>query len=275
MNQKIKYISRIKDEFDTVICGVNGVFLSGNEIMTSGLDALIKLYQSGKNVCLASNTSLRVADLYYLLKKYDVPMNIFHAMITAGEIAHFYLKNSSSVGHTYFCLSGLDSCVTKGLPYTAVNNLVMADFVLVETNDVGFVAEQYYPQLEQALQLGLPLLCVGNDVSVICHGERRINAGAVAEQYAMMGGKIISFGKPDVRLAAYLTEDMPRFSASRCLVIGDCMSTDMHMGNHFGAKTLFLTNGVHQLENAADVHLNELADHYGLSVDYYMENLQW
>ena len=94
MTQKLKYLSRIKDEFDSVICGVNGVFVFGEQTDKTAVETLIKLYQSGKKVALASNSGMRVKDLYYALKQKDVPMNIFYAMITAGEIAHFYLKNT-------------------------------------------------------------------------------------------------------------------------------------------------------------------------------------
>ena len=262
MNRRIKYLSRVHEEFDTVICGVNGVMLSGEDVISSSVEALVKLYQCGKRLYIASNSSLRVLDLYRLLKHKGVPMGIFSAMITAGEVAHFYLKNHTSTGNAYYNLAQHASNVAQGLPYRAVDSLVLADFIIAETDDCGFLSEQYYPQLEQALQLGLPLLCIGNDVTVISSGESRMNAGAVAEQYAMMGGKIISFGKPDVRMASYLTEDLVHFDTTRCLVIGDCMSTDIRMGNNFGAKTLFLTDGVHQLHDHVETQLAELAEHY-------------
>ena len=275
MNRRLKYLSRIHEDFDTVICGVNGVILSGENVVSSSLDVLIKLYQNNKNICIASNSSLRVWDLYKLLKHKGVPMEIFSAMVTAGEVAHFYLKNETSLGNAYYNLAQHASNVAQGLPYRATDSLVLADFIIAETDDCGFLSEKYYPQLEQALQLRLPLLCVGNDVTVISSGESKINAGAVAEQYAMMGGKIIPFGKPDVRMISYLTEDIANFDGKRCLVVGDCMSTDIRMGNNFGTKTLFLTDGVHQLHDNVETQLEDLAEHYGLRVDYYTEDLQW
>jgi ribonucleotide monophosphatase NagD (HAD superfamily) len=97
----------------------------------------------------------------------------------------------------------------------------------------------------------------------------------LAEQYAMQGGKIIPFGKPDPRIAAYLSESIADFHYNRCLVIGDCMATDMRMGNSVKAQTLLITSGVLQLKNPGDQQINELSQNYGLSIDYYMENLQW
>lgn len=274
MSQKLKYISRIKDEFDTVICGVNGVFAFGDNILQPAVDALIKLYQSGKKITLASNSGMRVRDLYYSLKQKDVPMNIFYAMITAGELAHFYLKNHRQ-GETYFNLSGEDSNVVRGLDYKPADSIVMADFVLAETDSYGLSVAKVSPLLEQALHLNLPLLCVGNNTSVAGNNGVIESVGAVAEQYALMGGQVIPFGKPDQRIAAYLTENVAGFRKDRCLVIGDNMATDMRMGNSFGVHTLLLTRGVHQLGDNAEMRLNDLSESYGLNVDYYMECLQW
>lgn len=276
MSQKLKYISRIKDEFDCTICGVNGVFMFGNKVDTQSVDALIKLYQSGKKITLASNSAMRANDLYYALKHKDIPMNIFYAIITAGEIAHFYLKNHHDLGKSYYSLSENDSPVMKGLGYNRVSSLVMADFILAETNYKNFNEEQVMPVLEQALHLNLPMICVGNNTSLVGSDGVISGVGAIAEKYAILGGKeVIPFGKPDTRIASYLTEDMPAFQKERCLVIGDCMSTDIRMANNFGAKNLLITNGVHQMGADSEQKITDLSGNYGLNVDYYMEALRW
>ena len=275
MSQRLKYISRIKDEFDTVICGMNGVITRGSSIDAEQVTALIKIYQSGKKIMLASNSGQRVGDLFRFLKERGVPMNIFYAMISAGEIAHFYLKNNHSLGQKYFPLRQFQSLMMRGLDYTAVTDIRMADFVLAETDMQGLAVEKVMPLLEEALRCHLPLVCVGNNISVITEDGVCGCAGAVAEQYAMQGGEIIPFGKPDIRIAAYLSESIIGFDKKRCLVIGDCMATDIRLGNAFKAQTLFLTGGVHQIDEPTAHKVDELAAGYGLSVDYYTEALQW
>lgn len=275
MSQQLKYLSRIRDEFDAVICGVNGVIFNEGKFNQQCIDTLSKLYQSGKKVTLASNSGQRVNDLFNILKNASVPMNIFYAMITAGEIAHFYLKNNYSLGHTYYSVTGQDSLVAKGLDYQKTDSLVMADFLLAETSENGLNLEGIDGLVSQALDLNLPMVCVGNNTSVVGKNGIVASVGALAEKYAMLGGKIIPFGKPDVRIAAYLTEEMADVSPSRCLVIGDCMSTDMRMGNQFKAKTLLMTGGVHQIFGNVSEKIDELSESYGLNIDYYAEDLVW
>ena len=68
---------------------------------------------------------------------------------------------------------------------------------------------------------------------------------------------------------------MPGCLKERCLVIGDCMSTDMRMANNFGVKSLLLTNGVHQMGGNIEQQLEDLSGSYGLNIDYYAEALRW
>ncbi len=275
MTRVLKYISRIGEDFDTVISGVNGVILHGDNVDADAVDTLIKLYQSGKHIVLASNTGMRVLELFEFLKKRKVPMSIFSAMITAGEVAHFYLKNNATLGNTYYSLTADSETTVKGLRYTRTDSVVLSDFVLATTTLHGVDLENLQPVLEQALDLDLPLICIGNNTSVMNESSVEAGIGAVAEQYAMMGGKIVSFGKPDVRIAAYLTESLPNFSPKRSLVVGDGMPTDMRMGNVFGAQTLLIVNGVHQIKDNIMAQVDELSKSYGLRIDYCMENLQW
>jgi len=211
MNLKIKYLSRINDEFDTVICGVNGVIMQGENVYKESIDALIKLYQSGKKVMLASNSGWRVKDLYYVLKKNNVPMNIFYAMITAGEVAHFYLKNNKDLGRSYYNLFGKELSVMDGLDYSAADTPVMADFIIAENDYENTENVDNSAILEQALSLGLPFICVGNNTTLLSANGVISGVGAWAEKYAMMGGKVISFGKPDVKMAHYLSEEIADF----------------------------------------------------------------
>ena len=275
MMKQIKHISYICDEFDTVICGVNGVISKGHKINQETIDTLIKMYQSGKKIAIASNSGARVMDVFAFLKQHNVPMNIFYAIITAGEIAHYYLKKKSSEMSTYFSLSNSISNLMVGLPYQKVDSVFMADFLLVENTLNGYEISDNLPLLENALALQIPMLCVGNNTSIFTNNGVTSAAGAIAEQYAMMGGKIFSFGKPDIRIAKYLTEGLENFQTSKCLVIGDDMATDMRMGTLFGAKNLLITSGIHQLKNDILVDVNELTKNFGLSVDYYTEKLEW
>lgn len=275
MTRPLKHISRLREDFDTVICGVNGVLTDGHNFFKENIDTLVKVYQSGASIALASNSGQRARDMFMALRRGGVPMNIFYAIITAGEIAHYYLKNNSGLGKSYFPLTQNLYGVMNGLDFTIADSPVLADFILAETSEKGVDVAGAQPVLEQALSLRIPLICAGNDTQILTPDGVCDSVGCLAEQYAMMGGKIISFGKPDLRIVSYLTESLKEFLPRRCLCIGDAMATDMRLGAHAGMCNLFMTNGVHRIKEENPARVEELCAGYGLNVDYYAEKLVW
>ena len=271
----LKHISRIKDDFDCVICGTNGVISDGKNIFPEAADALHRLYLDGKKIVLATNYGIRVRELFDFLHKVHFPVHIFHGLITAGEIAHYQLKNRNDLGQFYFPLVQNDNGLMAGLDYKKADSIVFADFVLAETTANSFDYNASMQILEQALNLKLPMVCVGNNTMMMSPDGVQNSVGSLAEQYALMGGKIITFGKPDIRIARYLTEQLKSISPERCLVIGDNMATDMKMGINFKAQTLLICSGVHQLKKDDTKKLDDLTQNFGFETDYAMETLQW
>ncbi len=270
----LKHISRIKDDFDCVICGTNGVITDGKSVFPEAMEALNHLYLDGKKIVLATNSGLRVQELFDFLKNSHFPVHIFQAMITAGEIAHYSLKNRSDLGSLYYPLVQNEGGIMQGLKYQKTDSIVLADFILAETTADSFNMEKNVQILEQALGLKLPMVCVGNNTMIMTENGVKSSVGTLAEQYALMGGKIITFGKPDVRIAKYLTEQLKDIVSERCLVIGDNMATDMKMGKGFKALTLLINSGVHQIKNEDEKMVDDLVQNFGFEIDYVMEKLQ-
>ena len=139
--------------------------------------------------------------------------------------------------------------------------------------------EKYMPALEHGFALGLPLLCVGNDISTYYNGEISLGAGALAEQYAVMGGKILTFGKPDAVFLDYAIESFSSRPKS-LLCIGDSFATDIKAGSLLNASSLLISKGIHvnylgegyipDVEKARNLALN-----FDAYPDYVISNLRW
>ncbi len=271
----LKHISRIKDDFDCIICGTNGVITDGKNIFPEAAEALNRLYLDGKKIVLATNLGIRVKELFEFLRDKHFPVHIFNAMITAGEIAHYALKNRNDLGTMYYPLVQNDGGIMEGLKYQKTDSVVMADFILAETTAENLHWEENLKILEQGLSLNLPMICVGNNTTMMSETGVQNSVGSLAERYALMGGKIITFGKPDVRIAKYLTEQLNDVVPEKCLVIGDNMATDMKMGVSFKAQTLLICSGIHQISDNFETKIDDLSLNFGLNIDYASEKLSW
>ena len=286
MIKPIVNLSKIADKYNTVIIGLRGVLTDGQEIKSEAVDALINMKKRNMRVLLLSNTTHRVETVIRFLYDHNVPLATFEAIMTAGEAIHYQLKEQNSefsrIGHKYFRLgnknyNGVFHSLTK---YQETSSLAQADFAYIESTDDDDTVEKYIPLLEHAASLNMPLVCVGNDTSTYNNGKIILGTGAIAEQYAVLGGKIITYGKPDVKLFAYMLDGLTDIKKDKVLVIGDSLPTDIKGAKMLNVDSLLISKGIHvnflgegYIPDVAKTR--ELAANYDVSPDYVISNLRW
>lgn len=287
MIKPIVNVSKIADKYNTVILGLRGVISDGNAIKPDVTNALINMKRQGMQIVVLSNTAQRSESVIRFLHENKVPLAVFNAIITAGEVMHWQLKarngDFARLGHKYYRLGSKSyKGVFSGLDdYQEVEALAQADFVYIEdiaqTDDT---VEKYIPILEHAASLNMPLVCVGNDTSTYVGGEIVLGAGALAEQYAVLGGKIMTNGKPDAKLFAYALDGLPNIKKEKILVIGDSLPTDIKGAHLLGVDSVLISKGIHvnflgegYIPDVAKTR--ELSANFDASPDYVISNLRW
>ncbi len=284
MIKPVVNLSRVADNYDTFILGFNGVLYEGGNILPAAADALRNLFLQGKKVVLLTNSSWRVATVAEWLAENGVNPADFACIMSAGEILHYKLKNNAgtyaALGNTYYHLgSNADKGVFSSLDYVAVNSISAAHFLYIsEVAQVDDTVDTYRPHLEQAVSLGLPLICAGNNTSCFKNGKICLASGAIAEQYAVMGGRIITLGKPDTTLLKYTIDGVG--DTGSILVIGDNVATDIKPASLLGWDSMLISKGRHvnflgegYIPDVAKTR--ELSNGYDASPTYVISNLRW
>lgn len=286
MIKPIVNISKVIDNYDAVVVGFSGVLSEGGDIKSEALSALINIKKAGKQIILLSNSPLRVASLAKILHQNKVPLALFDAVITAGEILHYHLKAGSgdygAIGTTYYTIGSQEELgVFSQLDFAAADELSKADFLYMGgVNAVEDTIDTYRPLLEHAASLAMPLVCAGNDTSTYKNGKVCLASGAIAEQYAILGGKIITVGKPDIKVMEYALDGIEDLNKARVLLIGDNLTTDIKGANLAGIHSALVSKGVHvnflgegYIPDVAKTR--ELSTNFDTSPDYVISNLRW
>ena len=286
MIKPIVNISKIMENYDVIIVGLGGVLFDGAKTLPDSTNALLKMKQLGKKIILLTNSAMRIANVAQVLQENKVPLEVFETAISAGEILHYKLKarlgNFSAIGKTYYKMgSQKDLGVFCGLDYTQIDNISRADFLYMEAvANKSDVMENYIPMLEHAASLGLPFVCAGHDTSCFNDGDICLATGAIAEQYAVMGGRIITVGKPDVNVFNYVLDGFSSFNKENVLVVGDNLNTDIKGANLSGLDCVLISKGVHvnflgegYIPDVAKTR--ELSNNFDAVPDYVMSNFRW
>ena len=286
MIKPVVNISKVIEPFEAVVVGLFGVLYDGKNFRSEAIEALKSLKRSGRKIVLLSNTSLRVQQVVRLLNDNKVPVMVFDAIVTAGEILHYKLKVKAEpfkgLGLTYINIGGSEGLgVFSGLDYLSVDELGRADFMFMGSCKTPTdLVENYLPGLEHAASLNMPLVCAGNDSSSYMNGEISLAPGAIAEQYAVLGGRIITVGKPDVQILDYALECLEGIERSKILLVGDNLATDIKGANLANISSALTTKAIHvnflgegYIPDVAKTR--ELATNFDAPPHFIISNLRW
>ena len=126
--------------------------------------------------------------------------------------------------------------------------------------------------------MALPFVCAGNDTSCFINGKLCLSSGAVAENYAILGGRILTLGKPDVRVVQYALEDIAQ--NENILIIGDNVATDIKAASLLGFDSILISKGRHvnflgegYIPDVAKTR--ELSNSYDVSPSCVISAIRW
>ena len=284
MIKPIVNLSKIAEDYDTFVFGFNGVLSGGKGLFSEAVNCLRNLAAMGKKIVIVSNTYLRVSEVVDIFRQEQFPLNQLSNIVTAGEILHYKLKAAqneyAAIGNFYYQLgSKEEKGVFSGLPFSESPVLEKAHFLYMSSvSSPSDTIDIYRPALEQAVSLGLPFVCAGNDTSVFMDGRLCLAVGALAEAYAIMGGRIITLGKPGIQILQYALEGIE--NTGNILIIGDNVATDIKMAALKEYDSVLVSKGRHinylgegYIPDVAKTR--ELSNNYDVSPNYVISAVRW
>ena len=284
MIKPIVNLSKIANDYDTFVFGFNGVLYDGENILPDAIDCLKNLASFDKKIVIVSNSHLRIAEIVRILTDNNVDINIFSNIVSAGEILHYKLKYAQNeyeaIGKKYYHLGNRSNkSVFSGLDFEEVARIEDAHFIYMsEVASSDDSIDVYKPMLEQAVSLGLPFVCAGNDTSCFIKSKLSLASGAIAENYAILGGRILTLGKPDVRIMQYALEGVNQ--TDNLVIIGDNVATDIKSASLLEFDSILISKGRHvnflgegYIPDVAKTR--ELSNSYDVSPSCVISAIRW
>jgi HAD superfamily hydrolase (TIGR01459 family) len=103
----------------------------------------------------------------------------------------------------------------------------------------------YRPDLERWAASGVLLHCLNPDRVVLHGGVAEPCAGAIAEAFEALGGKVRWYGKPYPAIYEHALRLAGNPPAGAVLAVGDSLQTDMLGAARMGFDAVFVTGGIH------------------------------
>ncbi|GAB4131919.1 MAG: TIGR01459 family HAD-type hydrolase [Rhodothalassiaceae bacterium] len=263
-----------------VLCDLWGVLHDGREAFPEAVAALEAARRTGCDVVLISNSPERDDIVEGKLARLGIRRGLSHdGLITSGTLGRNLLARDFA-GKRIFLLGPQEDAPTlEGLKIARAEAPDDAD-VLFATGLLFEKAEDHQAMLSEPARRGIPMICANPDRIVRHAGRMEICAGAVADLYESLGGRVLWMGKP----AAVPFETARRDHAARrgsfpdwrdMLMIGDSLATDIRGANALGIPSLLILSGIHRDALDAGEPLADLCARHRATPDHVADRLFW
>jgi len=250
MTKVLQSLSDIADRYDAVLCDVWGVVHNGREAYRPACAALQRWRAAGKYVILLTNVPKPRGPIPGQLDRLGVPREAWDAIVTSGDATRAELAKRAPGPMFKIGPDDYDRSLWEGLDLQQAPLDQAGFFAISGLNKDTETPADYAEILRQAKARGLDFVCANPDI-VVQHGDRMIwCAGAVARDYAQLGGRVIMAGKPYPPIYELAYRELEALAGraigkSRILAIGDGVITDLLGANEQGLDSVFVAAGIH------------------------------
>lgn len=234
----------LSSRFPTWLCDVWGVVHDGHRPIASAVAALERHRAEGGKVIFITNAPRPMATIQAQLDEIGVSRATYDDMVTSGDVTRALMKEHGAQG-LYHLGPELDLPLFNGLGVKRVA-LAQASAVVCTGffDEAHETAADYRPQLRDMKRLGLAMICANPD-KVVRKGSLIVPcAGAIAEEYELMGGEVLMAGKPFAPIYDLALLRAGITDKSKVVAIGDGPDTDVKGAMLNGLPVIFISGGI-------------------------------
>ena len=249
----ISRFSEIAASYDALICDVWGVLHNGHRSYAPAIDALYKFRAQCGPVILLTNAPRPTIDVETMLKRVGAPIDCYDGIVSSGAAAREdverRIRDAGRTLKVFHLGPDRDGGVLGGLDIERVD-VPDAEIVLCTGlyDDTKETADDYADLFARLKARELMMLCANPDIVVQRGNDLIWCAGALAQAYENMGGRVIYYGKPHrpvYNICLARAAEAAGRPIRKPLAAGDGADTDIKGANLAGIDALFVAQGIH------------------------------
>lgn len=250
--------STLDPRYRLILCDVWGVIHDGVHIYPGAAERLIGWRAEERKVVLITNAPRPAKSIESYLARIGLPPEAWDAISSSGEAGFEALRALG--GPVGFLGTEGDRMVLESAGVQVAGGSEFTDLAAFGFEEHRWEIEDYAADLERWTGSGVRMHCLNPD-RVVMYGSRQIPcAGAIADVYEAIGGKVSWYGKPYPAVYDYALRLAGEPARDRVLAVGDGLQTDMLGAAKMGFDAVFVTGGIH----AGEPFPEDFAERHGL-----------
>jgi len=254
----MSYWEELDPIYRLILCDIWGVVHDGVKLYPGAAARLLQWRTEGRCVVLITNAPRTAEAVERQLQRIGLPRDAYDRIATSGEAG---IEALTALGTPVgFVGTAADRAILEGRGIEISEGGAFTDLACTGFEVARPRIEDYRADLERWVDADVHMHCLNPDRMVVRGGVPEPCAGALAEVYEGLGGRVTWYGKPHpaiYRHALHLAGDPPQ---DEVLAVGDALLTDILGAARMGFDTVFVSGGIH----AGEPFPEGFAAQYGL-----------
>ena len=226
-----------------ILCDVWGVVHDGVDLYPNAAERLCQWREEGRCVILLTNAPRPAEAVAKQLIRIGLKRECWDAIATSGEAGiEALIALGRPVG---FIGTAGDREVLEGRGVRFADGDNFTDLACTGVREGVPDAKDYRGELDRLVERDVHMHCLNPDRMVVRGGIPEACAGAIAEMYQMMGGRVTWYGKPFPAIYKHALQVAGNPPKDEVLAVGDGLQTDILGAARMGFDTVFVAGGIH------------------------------
>ena len=233
----------LDERYRLILCDIWGVVHDGVNLYPGAADRLRQWRGDGRSVVLITNAPRTAEAVERQLGRIGLPRDAWDGIATSGEAGIAALNElSEPVG---FIGTRDDRAILEAKGVRIDEGGDFTDAACTGLDEQRPHSDQYARQLADWVEKEVRMHCLNPDRMVIRGGVPEPCAGALADIYEAMGGRVEWYGKPHRAIYDHALRLAGDPAPREVLAIGDALQTDVLGAARMGFDCVYVAGGIH------------------------------
>lgn len=239
----MSFLDRLDPKYGLVLCDIWGVVHDGVTLYPGAQQRLCQWQDEGRCVALITNAPRTAEAVEQQLARIGLSRHAYDFVTTSGEAGIEALNAlADPVG---FVGTRDDRDILEGRGVRITDGEDFTNLACTGVAESRPDPRDYRADLERWAERDVNLHCLNPDRMVIRGGVPEACAGAVADLYEGLGGRVTWYGKPHPAIYEHALQRAGGPPKDEVLAIGDGLQTDILGAARMDFDAVFVSGGIH------------------------------
>lgn len=236
-------LDALPERYRLILCDIWGVVHDGVNLYPGASERLLQWRGEGRTIVLITNAPRTAEAVELQLGEIGLPREAWDGTATSGEAGIAALvATGRPVG---FIGTRADRAILEGRDVDIAEDENFTELACTGLDDERRHVDEYRQQLENLADRDVLLHCLNPDRVVVRGGVPEPCAGALADVYLGLGGRVEWYGKPFPAIYRHALSLAGNPPADEVLAVGDALQTDILGAAKMGFDAIFVAGGIH------------------------------